>query len=90
MLIAKKIEILVKYLDFQEVFSEKKALVLPEITNLNQHAIKLQKSQWLSYGLIYSLGPVRLKTLKTYIKTSLANGFICLLKSLAYALIFFI
>lgn len=34
-LIAKEIKILVKFSDFSNVFSEKKALILPEITELN-------------------------------------------------------
>lgn len=39
---------------------------------------------------MYSLKPVELKTVKTYIKINLANSFIKLLKSLASALILFI
>ena len=34
--------ILDKYSDFVDVFSEEKALVLPEQTDLNKHAIKLE------------------------------------------------
>ena len=44
LLIAKEVKIPTKYSDFSDIFSEKNTLVLPEITNLNQHAIKLQKS----------------------------------------------
>ena len=33
------------------------------------------------YGLIYSLGPVKLKTLKAYIENNLVNGFIKPFKS---------
>ena len=38
---------------------------------------------------INSLGPIELETLKAYIKTNLANGFIKLFKSPANTLIFF-
>ena len=75
-LIAEEVKIPTNYSDFLDVFSEKKALVLPEITDLNQHTIELQESQQPPYGPIYSLGLVELKTLKTYIETNLANGFI--------------
>ena len=49
---------------------------LPENTGINEHAIKLEEGKQAPFGPIYSLGPVELKTLKTYIKTNLANGFI--------------
>ena len=90
LLIAKEVKILTNYLDFLDVFSEEKASVLPEITDLNQYAIKLQKSQQPLYKPIYSLGPVKLKTLKTYIKTNLANGFIWPSKSPAGTPIIFV
>ena len=48
---------------------------------MNEHAIKLEKDKQLLFGPIYSLGPVELETLKTYIKTNLANGFIQPFKS---------
>lgn len=54
--------------------------MLPELTKLNQHAIKLQDNKQSSYIFIYSLGSVKLKIHKTYIKTNLANGLIWLLK----------
>ena len=56
---------------------------------MNDYAIKLVHNRQLSYEPIYSLGPVELKTLKTYIETNLANDFIKLIKSLAKAFIFF-
>ena len=40
------------------------------------HAIELEKGKQPSFGLIYSLRPVELEILKTYIKTNLANSFI--------------
>ena len=56
---------------------------------------KLSLCMWPSeskqppFGLIYSLSPIELKTLKTYIKTNLANDFIHPSKSPAGALILF-
>ena len=44
LLVAKKVEILRKYLDFLSIFLKKKTLILLKITELNQYAIKLQKS----------------------------------------------
>ena len=43
---------------------------------MNEHTIKLEEGKQPLFGSIYSLGPVELETLKTYIKTNLANGFI--------------
>ena len=65
-----------EYLDFLNIFLEKKALVLLVVTKINQHAIKLQKNQEPLYSVIYNLGTVELKSLKTYIKINLANSFI--------------
>ena len=65
-----------KYFDFADIFSEKKALMLPEQTDLNKHAIELEDSKQPPYWSIYSLGPVELETLKTYIETHLKTGFI--------------
>ena len=56
---------------------------------INDHAIKLVDDWQVLYGPIYSLGPVKLKTLKIYIKNNLANSFIRSSKSLAGASIFF-
>ena len=56
---------------------------------MNEHAIDLEEGKQPSFGPIYSLSLVELETLKTYIKTNLANGFIWPSKSLARAPIFF-
>ena len=42
----------------------------------SDHAIDLEEGKQKPYGPIYSLRPVELKTLKTYIQINLANGFI--------------
>lgn len=51
-LFIKEVIIFNKYLYFIKNFLEKKALLLPQITDLNQHAIKLQESQQPFYKLI--------------------------------------
>ena len=78
-----------EYLDFEDVFSKKSATVLPEHTEINTYVIDLEEGKQPPYGPIYSLRPVELETLKTYIETNLANGFICLSKSPASAPILF-
>ena len=83
-------KVFVKYLDFANVFSPDLASELPKHSKINDHAIKLIDScQQPPYGSIYSLGPVELETLKAYIKTNLANGFIRPSKSPASAPILF-
>ena len=62
---------------------------LPENIRINEHAIELEESKQSIFGPIYSLGPVELETLKTYIKINLANDFIHLSKSPARAPILF-
>ena len=76
LLLAKKVTGPAKYSDFPDVFWEKLANVLLEQTGVNEHAIKLEKSKQPPYGPIYSLKLAELKTLKIYIETNLANGFI--------------
>ena len=76
LVLAKKVTISAKYLDFADIFSKKAANIFPEQTRVNEHAIKLEKGKKPPYELIYSLGPVEFKALKTYIKINLANGFI--------------
>ena len=62
---------------------------LPKNTGISKHAIKLQDDKQLPYGPIYSLEPIELETLKTYIKTHLKIKFNWPSKSLADALILF-
>ena len=82
-------KVLAKYLDFADVFSPDLVIKLPEHTEINTHAIDLEKDKQTPYRRIYSLGPVKLETLKTYIETNLANGFNYPSKSLAGAPILF-
>ena len=88
-LLAKEVRIPDEYSDFADVFLEEKALVLPERTELNEHAIDLEDGKQAPYGPIYSLGPMELETLKTCIETHLKTGFIQPSKSLDGAPIFF-
>lgn len=70
------IKIPTKYSDFADVFLKEKLLVLPEQTKLNKHAIELDNGKQPPYKPIYSLDPMELKTLKTYIETYLKIEFI--------------
>ena len=79
----------VEYSDFADIFSPDLTSELPEHTGINDHNIELVDGQQQPYGPIYSLGPVKLETLKTYIKTNLANGIIRPSKSPAGAPILF-
>ena len=82
-------KVLAKYSNDSNVFSTENAAELPENTKMNKHAIKLEEGKQPSFGPIYSLGPIELEMLKTYIKTNLANGFIWPSKSPAGAPILF-
>ena len=82
-------EVPAEYSDYSDVFSAENAAELPENTGMNEHAIKLEEGKQPPFGPIYSLGPVELETLKTYIETNLANGFIRPSKSPAGAPILF-
>ncbi len=62
---------------------------LPENTGINEHAIELVRDKQPPYRPIYSLSPVELETLKTYIKTHLKTRFISPYKSPTGAPIFF-
>ena len=89
-LIAKKISTkILNDANFANIIFLDLASELPEHTKINNHAIKLVDGQQPPYVPIYSLRPVELKTLKAYIKTNLANGFIRLSKSPTGALILF-
>ena len=78
-----------EYSDFADLFFPELASELPKHTEINDYAIKLVDDQQLPYRPIYSLGPIKLETLKTYIETNLKNGFIRPSKSPAGAPILF-
>ena len=70
------IEVLTEYSNYNNIFSIENTVELLENTGMNEHIIKLEEDKQLLFGPIHSLGLVELETLKTYIKTNLANGFI--------------
>ena len=78
-----------EYSNYSNIFLAKNAAELPTNTGINEHAIVLEKGKQPPFSSIYSLGPVELETLKTYIETNLANGFIRLFKSPVEAFILF-
>ena len=66
-----------KYSDFADVFSLDLTSELPKHSGINNHAIELVEGcQQPPYRPFHSLGPMELETLKAYIETNLANGFI--------------
>ena len=83
------IKVLNKYANFANVFLPKLVTELPKYMRINNHAIKLVDDQQPLYGLIYSLEPMELETLKAYIKNNLTNGFIRPFKFPTRAFIFF-
>ena len=74
-------EVPAEYSNYSNVFSAENVAELPENTRINEHVIKLEEGKQPLFGPIFSLGQLELKTLKTYIKTNLVNGFIRPLKS---------
>lgn len=89
-LIAKKDNIQFEYLNFVDIFLKQSATKLFKHFDINKYLINLGPDKQLYYDPIYSLELVKLETLKTYIKTNLANGFIWPSKSPAKASILFI
>ena len=82
-------EVPAKYSNYSNIFSVENAAELLETTRINEHIIKLEEGKQPPFSSIYSLKPVELKILKTYIKTNLANSFIWLFKSPIEASILF-
>ena len=82
-------EVSAEYSDYSDIFLAENAAELPENTGTNKYAIKLEEGKQPPFGPIYSLGSIKLETLKTYIETNLVNRFIHPSKSPAGAPIFF-
>lgn len=89
MLDIEKVIVPPEYFDYVNVFLETSAAELPKHTGINNHFIDLVDDKQPPYDPIYSLEPVEFKTLKIYIETNLANGFIQLSQSPANTPIFF-
>lgn len=82
-------KVLSQYADFADIFLSKLVAELSEYTGIKDHAIELVDDWQSLYSLIYSLGPVELEILKTYIENNLANDFIKPSKSPIGVTIFF-
>ncbi len=78
-----------EYSNYVDIILINLAIELPKNTSMNEHIIELIKEKQPLYGLIYVLSPVKLETLKIYIKTYLKTSFIWPSKSPARAPIFF-
>jgi len=78
----------VVYSEFGDIFSTAKAEILAPHRSID-HAIDLEPDFKLPYGRIYNLSEFELRTLKAYIETNLANGFILWSSSSAEAPILF-
>ena len=78
-----------EYSNDSNIFLAENAAKFLENTRINKHVIELKKSKQPLFRFIYSLEPVELKTLKTYIKTNLAISVIWPFKFSARALILF-
>lgn len=89
MLEVEKVTIFSKYVDYTGVFSPDFAIELLKYKSINNYLIDLIDNKHLPYGLICNLKLIKIKTLKIYIETDLANGFIRPSKLLASILILF-
>lgn len=67
---------LVKYSDYINIISFNIVIELPENTGINKYVIELIDGNQPPYRPIYTLSPVELERLKTYIKTYLKTEFI--------------
>ena len=91
LLLAKKVIVPAEYLGFVNVFLDKLANILSKQIRANEHAIKLKQGKQSPYWPLYNLGSVvKFETLKFYVETNLANGFIKASKSPVGALILFV
>lgn len=75
-------KILTKYANYAYIFSSDLGIELFENTSITKYAIKSIEDKQLFYKPIYTLSPVKLKTLKIYIEIYLKTRFIQLSKSL--------
>ena len=78
-----------KYTNFADIFSKDLIAKLSGYTGINDYSIYLIERQKLFYKLIYSLGAMEQKTLKTCIENNLTNSFIRPSKSVTSCFILF-
>ena len=90
LLTSEEIGIPAEYSDFSDIFPSDSVAELLKYTGINNHPINLLDNKQLPYGPIYSLGPMELEILKTYIKANLASDFIRPSKFPAGILILFV
>ena len=90
MLMSEETGIFAEYSEFSNIFSPDSAAELSKHTRINNHPIDLLDDKQPPYSPIYSLGPVKLEILKTYIEANLASGFIRPSKSPTGAPILFV
>ena len=67
---SKKTGIFAEYFNFSNIFSSDFTAELLENTRINDHSINLLDDKQPLYDPIYSLGPVELEILKTYINAN--------------------
>ena len=67
---------MIKYFNYNNIFLAKNVIEFPKHLKINYHNIQFEKNKQLFFRLIYYFNPIKLKILKTYIKTNLANSFI--------------
>lgn len=79
-----------KYSDFANIFSLEFVVELSKHTEINNYLTNPIHSWKRLYKSIHNFGLVKLETLKLYIKTNLANGFIWALKLSVRAPIFLV
>lgn len=77
------------YSIYGNVFPFNLVIELLENTGINKYAIELVEDKQPLYGLIYTLSPIELEILKTYIETYLKIGFIRPFKSHVKELVLF-
>lgn len=83
------ITVLPEYSNFVDVFSLEVTVEFLKHIGINNHTIDLIDSKQPPYRSNYSIEPIELKILKTYMKTNLANSFIKSFKSFTSTLILF-
>lgn len=82
LLLNKKINVIVKYLQFINIFSKKLLIKLPKYSNIYEYFFDMEKSKWLPCKLIYSITLIKFQIFKTQIEANLTNKLIQLFKSL--------
>ena len=65
-----------KYFNYNNIILAENIIEFIEHIRMNNYIIKLEEDKQSFFKLIYSLGLIKLKMLKIYIKINLANGFI--------------